>query len=241
MRWNRSEIDRLSPLLERISTDLAPVDGKRILVLGSAAGEMAFRLAEMMETGKVTCLEMDPQLLELARRAAHEMGLEGMVEFFPAEKERIPLEDDSFDALVSEFIVYPTSAPSEIGQQEMRRVLAPGGKLIMTDVIVTRPIAQVVRDELEAIGLDYLREARKEDFLSWMADAGMTKVAIDDLSSILRAVWEARRENDPTPNHWKGYETLLDDPSTSLGNAIRYIYIRGEKPNLPETSKIRLV
>ena len=81
-----------------------------------------------------------PGSLEIARRAAHEMGLEGMVEFLPAEKDHLPMLDSSFDALVSEFIVYPTSSPTEIGQTEMARVLAPGGKMVLTDVIVTKPL-----------------------------------------------------------------------------------------------------
>ena len=101
-----------------------------------------------MEQGKVTGLELDQEALEIARRSAHEMGLEGMVEFLPAEKEHLPMLDASFDALVSEFIVYPTSTPTEIGQAEMARVLVPGGKMILTDVIVTRPLPQPVRQEL---------------------------------------------------------------------------------------------
>src|SRR4030042_5814495 len=111
MKWNRSEIDRLSPILEQMSFDLSPVDGKRILVLCSAAGEVGLRLAEMMETGKVTGLELDLESLELARRSAHDMGLEGIVEFLPAELDHIPMPDASFDALVSAFIVSPTSTP----------------------------------------------------------------------------------------------------------------------------------
>ncbi|NJD60223.1 MAG: hypothetical protein C3F13_03635 [Anaerolineales bacterium] len=231
MKWNRNEIDRLSPILEQLSADLAPVDGKRILVVCSAGGEVAIRLAEMMEVGKVTGLELDPEALELSRRAAHEMGLDGMVEFLPAEMDRIPMDEASFDAVVSEFIVYPTSSPTQISQVEMNRVLIPGGRMILTDVIVTKPIPQSVREDLEIIGLDTLCEGTQDEFRAWMAEAGLIHVEVADLTSILRPVWEERREADRAISHWQGYAYLLDDQDTRLGEAIYYIYVRGEKPN----------
>jgi SAM-dependent methyltransferase len=230
MKWSRSENERLFPILEQVSTDLAPVDGKRILVLCSAAGEVAIRLGEMMELGKVTGLELDQESLDLARRAAHEMGLEGMVEFLPAEMERIPMPDSSFDGLVSEFIVYPTSSPTEIGQAEMARVLAPGGRMILTDVIVTKPLPQPMRQELAGIGLDYLCEGTQDDFRSWMTAAGLINVKVLDLTSTLQQVWESRRAADQAMIHQPGYSYLLDDRHFGLGEAIFYIYVRGEKP-----------
>jgi ubiquinone/menaquinone biosynthesis C-methylase UbiE len=193
MNWSRSEIERLLPILEQISSDLRPVDGKKILVLCSATGEVAFWLGEMMEQGQVTGLELDPESLDLARRSAHEMGLEGVVEFLPVEKMHLPIDDGSYNALVSEFIVYPTSEPTEIGQPEMARVLVPGGRMILTDVIITRPLPQPVRHELSAIGLDYLCEATQDEFRSWMAEAGLTNIEVIDLTPVVRNAWEYKR------------------------------------------------
>ncbi len=230
MKWSRNEIDRLSPILEQISADLAPVDGKSLLILCSAAGELAFWLGEMMEQGKVTGVELDPELLAIAQRDTHEMGLEGLVEFIPAEMQRIQLPDASFDGLVSEFVVYPTPKPTQIGQPEMARVLKPGGRMILTDVILTKPLPQAVRDELELIGLDYLCEGNQEDFRHWMADAGLVNVVVNDLTSTLRSVWESRQAADRAVTHQAGYSYLLDDPRYALGKAIFYIYVRGDKP-----------
>ncbi len=230
MKWNRSEIDRLSSILEQMSFDLSPVDGKRILVLCSAAGEVVLRLAEMMETGKVTGLELDQESLELARRSAHEMGLEGVVEFFPAELDHIPMPDASFDALVSDFIVYPTSTPTQIGQPEMARVLAPGGRMILTDVIATNPLPQQVRQELTNIGLEYVCDATQKDFRNWMTAAGLIKVEVLDMTPIVRAVWEDRSSLDPVASHSPAYSYLLDHQKYSLGSGLFYIYVRGDNP-----------
>jgi ubiquinone/menaquinone biosynthesis C-methylase UbiE len=230
MKWSRSEIEHLLPILEQVSSDLATVDGKKILVLCSGTGEVAFWLGEMMEQGKVTGLELDRESLAVARRAAHEMGLESVVEFQAAEKQHIPLPDSSIDDLVSEFIVYPTSTPTEIGQPEMARVLAPGGKMILTDVLVSRPLPQDVRDAFQAIGLDYLCNGTQEDFKGWMTGAGLVNVEVLDLTSTLRKVWEDRREADRAAAHQTGYAYLLDNFQFGLGGAIFYIYVRGEKP-----------
>ena len=230
MKWSRNEIERLLPILEQMSSDLRPVDGKKILVLCSATGEVAFWLGEMMERGKVTGLELDPEALDLARRSAHEMGLEEVVEFLPAEKHNLPLIDGCYDALVSEFIVYPTSTPTEIGQAEMARVLVPGGRMILTDVIITRPLPQPIRQELTAIGLDYLCEGSPDEFRRWMADAGMINVEIIDLTPTVRTVWEFKRSADRSSQHQPGYFYLLDDPVWGLGKAIFYIYVCGDKP-----------
>ncbi len=230
MKWGRTDIDRLLPILEQISSDLAPVDGKSILVLCSAEGQLTFWLGEMMEQGNVTGMELDVDALEIARRSAHEMGLEGTVEFMPAGKQYIPLPDETFDALVSEFIVYPTSVPTEIGQIEMARVLKPGGKMILTDVIMPSGLPPEVRAELEVIGLDYLCEGSEEDFRRWMTSGGMKNVNILDLTPTLRTVWEYRREADRVITHRQGYAYLLDDPRYGLGHGIFYIYVRGEKP-----------
>jgi SAM-dependent methyltransferase len=233
MKWNRSEIDHLLPILEQVSSDLAPLEGKKILVLCSATGEVAFWLGELMEQGTVIGLELDPESLDIALRAAHEMGLEGTVEFQAGEKQRIPMPGESFDALISEFIVYPTTAPTEIGQPEMARVLAPGGKMILTDVIVTKPLPHPVRQELATIGLDYLCEATQDDFRSWMTGAGLIDVEVRDMTPTLQNVWEDRRASDLTATHRLGYSYLLDNRNFGLGEGIFYIYVRGKKPKSP--------
>jgi SAM-dependent methyltransferase len=230
MKWSRNEINRLLPILEQVSSDLAPVDGKEILVLCSATGEVAFWLGEMMEQGHIVGLELDLDTLDIARRSAHEMGLDQVVQFITAEKDGIPLPDSSYDALVSEFIAYPTSTPTEIGQLEMARVLKPGGKMILTDVILTSPLPPLIRQELATIGLDYLCDGTPDNFRVWMAEAGLTNIEVRDLTSIVRQVWEERAAADLAPSHEKGYSLLLDDLHIGLGKTIFYLYVRGEKP-----------
>lgn len=191
---------------------------------------MAFWLATSMKRGKVTGIELDASLLERARQHAREQRLENTVEFHQAEKTHISFPDGTFDALVSEFIVFPTPSPTEIGQPEMARVLKSGGVMALTDVIVVKPLPQVMRTEFREIGLEYLCEATQDNFLCWMEEAGLMETELADLTPVVRRVWEKRRQSVSTAEEPKGFKYLLDDPNFGLGAAIFYIYVRGKKP-----------
>lgn len=230
MQWSGGELEKLSPILERISEDLAPLEGKKILVLCSARGDVALWLGERVgPTGKVIGLELGEELLELSGRRAIESGLEGVVEFRKADEYKIPFPKRTFDALVSEFILFPTPVTTNIGQPEMARVLKPGGKMVLTDVIAAEPLPDEAGEKLRSIGLDYLCTATQEDFRSWMEEAGLVDVKILDFTPLLRQVWRERRNGDQVQEHQEGYSLLLDDPRFRLGQAIFYIYVRGVK------------
>ena len=175
---------------------------------------------------QVVGLELDETLLMRAASWAWNAHLGEVVSFQKAELERIPLPDESFDALVSEFIVYPTPTPTQIGQREMARVLKRGGKMILTDVIVTQPVAQETRQALQKVGLDYLCEATQDDFRDWMTDAGLVEVEVLDLTPVVRTVWEMKWAHDPAPEHREGYEWLLEQ---GLGKVLFYVYVKGKK------------
>jgi len=229
-RWREEDLGELEAILQRLEEELKPLQGKNVLVLCCEAGQVALRLARKMAgSGKVVGLDLSDDLLERARSKAKAQGLEGVAQFQKAEKHCIPFPDRTFDALVSEFIVYPAPLITEIGQPEMARVLKPGGRMVLTDVVVTKPLAEETRDALKAIGLDYLCEGTPEDFHGWMEDAGLVNIETLDFTPLLRKVWKRRREGDASPGREAGYFTLLEDPSLQLGKAIFYIYVQGEK------------
>jgi len=230
MKWSREELEGLSPILEQIHKDLALLEGKKVLVLCSAGGDVALWLGKRVgSTGKVIGLDLSEELLDLARRRARERKLEGVVEFYKADRYKIPFPDEEFNALVSEFILFPAPMVTEIGQPEMARVLKRGGRMILTDVIVTESLPDEVRGKLRAIGLDYLCEATQDDFRGWMEEAGLVDIEILDFTPLVRRVWQERRDHDPVPEHQRGYPLLLEDSKFRLGEAIFYIYVRGVK------------
>jgi SAM-dependent methyltransferase len=230
MQWSLSEIEELSPILDRIKTELEPLDGKNIVVLCSAAGEVPFWLAKSMTQGHILGLELNRELLKAAQLSAEKRHLSHLTEFRETEKTRLLLQDTTFDALVSEFIIFPGPTPTEIGQSEMARVLKPGGKMIITDVLLTQPVSPEVRQELSHLGLDYLCEATAEDFRSWMQEAGLVDIDVKDMTPIVKRVWEQRRTQAPVLGHRMGYSFLFDDSPAKLGDGLYYMYVQGTKP-----------
>ena len=230
MKWSVEEIKRLAPLLDEVEAELEPLEGKHLLVLCSAGGEMAFRLAAKMRRGRVVGVELDQGLVEAARKSAEEKHFSHLLEFGGTEKTRLSLPDNAFDGLMSEFIVYPSPMPTEVGQPEMARVLKPGGRMVITDVIVPQPVTADIRQDLASIGLDYLCEGTAEDFRAWMQGAGLVDTVVKDLTPVLRALWERRRETDPAPEHRPGYALLLEDSPVRLGKGLFYILVHGTTP-----------
>jgi SAM-dependent methyltransferase len=229
MKWSHEEIEKLSPIQKQLQLDVEPLEGNSILVLCSATGEIAFLLGEKMKPGRIIGLELSEEMLHAAQKTAKQKHMDRIIEFHKAQKTRIPYPNESFHALVSEFIVFPTTLPTEIGQPEMTRVLTPGGKMVLTDVIVTRPVPQDLRTQLQNVGLDYLCEATKDDFPNWMDDAGLTHVEVIDFTPVVKKIWEQRQENAQSPAQRSAYRLLLDDREFRLGKAIFYIYVRGKK------------
>lgn len=226
--WTDDDLNQVEPILRTIERDLSPLPGKDVLVLCCGSGQMAVRLGKKMGgTGKVVGLDLSKELLERAREDVKAEKLEGIVHFQEAERHRIPFPDESFDALVSEFIVYPAPSITEIGQPEMVRVLKPGGKILLTDVILTKPLDGEQEALLKSISLDYLCEATPDDFREWMEGAGIRNITTSDLTPILEGIW--RRKKDASPEHRLAYSVFLDDPIIGLGKTIFYLYIRGEK------------
>jgi len=134
----------------------------------------------------------------------------------------------SATALISEFIVFPTSTPTNVGMNEIARILKKNGKVLLTDVIAIREIPNHVISKFRSIGLIYFCYATFSDFKEWMVNAGMRNIEVIDLTLILKRVWEERYYMNTAPDHREAYYYLLDS-DFSLGRSIFYIYVKGEK------------
>ena len=150
--------------------------GERVLDLGSGGGIDCFLAAQQVgEGGRVTGLDMTPAMLELARKNQAGLGLTN-VEFVQGEMEAMPLPGDSYDVIISNCVVC-LSPDKDAVFSESFRVLAPGGRIHLSDVLALTPDGPAVTDAESWVsctaGAEY-----KEIYLERLRRAGFTDIEI---------------------------------------------------------------
>jgi SAM-dependent methyltransferase len=127
----RADIERTSePVTEWLVRQLAPAPGDTILELAAGPGDTGFAAAPLLgEGGRLISSDFSPEMLEVGRRRAAELGLTN-VEHRVIDAERIELEDDSVDGALCRF-GYMLMADPARALAETRRVLKPGGRLAL--------------------------------------------------------------------------------------------------------------
>jgi arsenite methyltransferase len=119
--------------------------GETVLDLGSGAGFDAFLAAERVgESGKVIGVDMTPEMVEKARINAERLNISN-VEFRHGEIERLPVEDHSVDAVISNCVINLSPDKSAVFG-EIYRSLKPGGRIIISDILRSGEIPEEIRD-----------------------------------------------------------------------------------------------
>jgi SAM-dependent methyltransferase len=122
--------------------------GERVLDLGSGAGTDSLVAAQMVgPDGRVTGIDMTPEMLERSRAAATELGA-GNVVFVQAEAERLPFADASFDVVISNGVI-DLIPDKDAVFAELSRVLVPGGRIQIADVTIQNPVSAEGRRNID--------------------------------------------------------------------------------------------
>jgi SAM-dependent methyltransferase len=149
--------------------DLRP--GEVVLDLGSGAGNDVFVAARAVgESGRVIGVDMTPEMIEKAERNRQKLGLAG-VEFRMGEIESLPVETGSVDAVISNCVLnlVPDKARAF---SEIRRVLKPGGRFTVSDIVVEGELPEDVRKSAEMWAGCVSGAVGKEEYLSLARQAG---------------------------------------------------------------------
>lgn len=122
--------------------------GEQVLDLGSGAGTDSLVAAQMVgPEGRVTGIDMTPEMLAKARAGAAEIGL-GNADFVEGEAERLPFADESFDVVISNGVI-DLIPDKDAVFAELFRVLRPDGRIQLADVTIQQPVSEEGRRKID--------------------------------------------------------------------------------------------
>lgn len=153
-------------------------EGDVVLDLGSGGGiDVLLSARRVGSTGKAYGLDMTDDMLTLARRNAEEAKVEN-VEFIKGHIESIPLPDNSIDVIISNCVVNLSGdKPSVI--REAFRVLKPGGRFAVSDVVVRGAVPIEVRRSMELWVGCVAGALEESEFVGLLQDAGFADVSVE--------------------------------------------------------------
>ncbi|MGD0666231.1 MAG: arsenite methyltransferase [Bryobacteraceae bacterium] len=155
---------------------LAP--GETVLDLGSGGGiDVLLSARRVGPTGKAYGLDMTDEMLALARENQKKAGIRN-AEFLKGEIENIPLPDNSVDVIISNCVVNLSGDKDRV-MRESFRVLKPGGRFAVSDVVVAGEVPDEVRKSVELWIGCIAGALRNDEYVSKLAEAGFEDIAVE--------------------------------------------------------------
>jgi arsenite methyltransferase len=148
-----------------------------VLDLGSGGGiDVLLSARRVGPTGKAFGLDMTDEMLELARRNQRESGVEN-VEFLKGTIEELPLPDNSVDVIISNCVINLSADKSRVFS-DAARVLRPGGRFAVTDIVADEDMSEAVRLDIEEWSGCIGGALTEEEFRGGLVSAGFEAVEI---------------------------------------------------------------
>ncbi len=153
-------------------------EGETVLDLGSGAGFDSFLAARQVGArGRVIGVDMTPSMIEKARQNARRLGADH-VEFRLGEIEHVPVGDGTVDVILSNCVINLSPEKLQVFREAFR-VLKPGGRLAISDVIATADIPAALGEQIDALSGCISGAVRATELEAMLRDAGFADVRIE--------------------------------------------------------------
>jgi arsenite methyltransferase len=151
--------------------------GQTVLDLGSGAGLDCFFAAKKVgETGRVIGVDMTPEMLERATTSAKRLGITN-VEFRQGYLEDLPVQGNTVDVIISNCVINLSPDKAKVFGEAFR-VLKPGGKLAVSDIVTDGPLPEAVKQSLSAWAGCVAGAIDARDYIAMMEAAGFRDVSV---------------------------------------------------------------
>ena len=156
-------------------------EGETVLDLGSGAGFDCFLAAASVgQSGKVIGVDMTPEMVEKARENARK-GNYGNVEFRLGEIEKLPVNDNFVDLIMSNCVINLSPDKAKVFQEAFR-VLKPGGRMMISDIVLLRELPKFIKESVEAYVGCVSGAILKDEYLAKIKAAGFEETGVIDES-----------------------------------------------------------
>jgi arsenite methyltransferase len=151
--------------------------GQTVLDLGSGAGLDCFFAAKKVgKTGHVIGVDMTPEMIERARSSAKRLNIPN-VEFRQGYLEDLPVESNTVDVIISNCVINLAPDKSKVFAEAFR-VLKPGGKLAVSDIVTDGPLPESIKKSLSAWAGCVAGAVEAQEYVEMMKAAGFTDISI---------------------------------------------------------------
>ncbi|MEW5910707.1 MAG: arsenite methyltransferase [Thermodesulfobacteriota bacterium] len=152
-------------------------EGETVLDLGSGAGFDCFLASRQVgEAGKIIGVDMTPEMLDKARKNSETGGFKN-VEFRLGEIENLPVADNQADIVISNCVINLSPAKNRVFHEAFR-VLKPGGRLMVSDIVLLQELPEEIRASVAAYTACVAGAETRENYLSAIRNAGFQDIRI---------------------------------------------------------------
>ena len=201
-------------------------EGEAVLDLGSGAGFDCFLAASKVgDNGRVIGVDMTPEMIEKARENARKGGYEN-VEFRLGEIENLPVADNSVDVVISNCVINLAPDKRRVFK-EVYRVLKPGGRLMVSDIVLLKELPDFIKNSIEAYVGCISGAAMKEEYIGAIETAGFQEVKIIDEAPFPIECMA----NDPTAKAITKNLEIPPEEVKEVANSVISMKVHGVKSN----------
>ena len=200
-------------------------EGETVLDLGSGAGFDCFLAARQVgKSGKVIGVDMTPEMLDKSRGNAKK-GEFTNVEFRLGEIENLPVADNQADIVISNCVINLSPAKERVFREAFR-ALKPGGRLMVSDIVLLRDLPEEIRNSVAAYTACVAGAETKESYLGAIRKAGFQEIRILDETVFPTQVLA----NDPTAREIVKKLNLSPQKATELAQSVVSVKVSALKP-----------